>query len=750
MKDVTSIRNTPPNGIRVLLYLGSLLLFLGATVFGVTEVHFSTDTWIGLAAGRQILTSDEFPKTDTFSYTFNGQPWYNQNWLTHLLQYTLYAYISPNAVIWGTWSLAAMIFVLTLLAGYWRSGTWFGATIAAAIVGLGCRDFLSARPATTGIFCIAAVWALICALEGQGEKRRWWPIASILPLMLFWGNAHGSFIFGYGVLGLYVGHWYVLRVIRTRYGWIFTLPLVLMLLFIAGAVYSHAPQGAQTRGNELLQLGAVTYEKGKLLLVLGGLFAYAAYWIVIWLSRPQPRVSDRQIAGIVAVVAVALILTLALGPFHLANFTHGEKIASSSAFRQVSEWTKPFVRNPDGSFSMTPDYSTTSFPPMARFWWILRITSLTMCVLVVYAVIQWFFKSGKGVVQLSRHLSLFDLALLLIGLSMTLWARRFAPIFYVFAAPILLTWSINRLRTLPVLVRQWGSYALAVGALVGSYYVIKDTWNRIDEQLVEKFKHKPEFNLLERVTRYDVSPHESILFLRENKLDVKVVTEWTQAGPVMFLAPNAKVYMDGRAQQVYSEDHYNKYVALVVAQNAPPAMRIKLLDESGTDAILLRRSTAVAPLWHAVEQTGQWVEVLFSFTDSLYLRRGSRGLTQLEERLRSGEEWRPNTATAMAARGFLWASLESPDLEKALQCWQTAVREDVVLGLKAFKPITQTLRELRRDEEAGHYIRGYYDELKQPKAGLPENTRRELLRELTSCWGVLQEGNSSPESVEDH
>ena len=44
--------------------------------------------------------------------------------------------------------MSASVFDLVLLAAYWRSGTWLGALLAAAMVGLGCGDFLSARPAT--------------------------------------------------------------------------------------------------------------------------------------------------------------------------------------------------------------------------------------------------------------------------------------------------------------------------------------------------------------------------------------------------------------------------------------------------------------------------------------------------------------------------------------------------------------------------------------------------------------------------
>jgi len=40
---------------------GVVALFLFACFYGALEVHYSTDTWIGLAAGRQIMTEPTFP-----------------------------------------------------------------------------------------------------------------------------------------------------------------------------------------------------------------------------------------------------------------------------------------------------------------------------------------------------------------------------------------------------------------------------------------------------------------------------------------------------------------------------------------------------------------------------------------------------------------------------------------------------------------------------------------------------------------
>jgi hypothetical protein len=192
-----------------------VVLFFVACVYCVLEVHSSTDTWIGLAAGRQILESG-FPKGDTFSYTFAGQPWHNQNWLTHVVQYWAYSHIAPDAVVWITWLMAASIAVFGLFGSYWRTGTALGAVLAGTAVALGCRDFVSARPATSGFFCMGAMWAMVCAVDGQRGRTRWWPIALLLPILLVWGGMHGSFTFGYAMLGLYLALWAVMRQLRPR------------------------------------------------------------------------------------------------------------------------------------------------------------------------------------------------------------------------------------------------------------------------------------------------------------------------------------------------------------------------------------------------------------------------------------------------------------------------------------------------------------------------------------------------------
>ena len=446
-----------------LLYIGPFALFLVAAAWGVLEIHSSTDTWIGLAGGRSIMEQTDwtnlretFPRNDTFSYPFNGELWFNQNWLTHLSQYWLYSKISRNAVVYGTWLLASGVFWFVLLAAYWRSGSWLGALLAAAVVGLGCRDFLSARPATTGFFCIAALWALICALEGQRAKTRWWPIVLLLPLLFLWGNAHGSFVFGYGTLALYVGYWFLARTITHKLSWAFSLVAVVILIPI-GAHVLHKP----------------------IALALIGIVIYAVIWAIVYFTRPRVALRDGQAYAIIGVVFTALVLTILLGPFGLDNFAHGEKIAGSEVFRRVSEWNPPYARG-------------NHFPPVWRFWLILYSSMSSLLLVGLFWILMRRVDKAIATEEDTPrlHTSLFDVAMIAIGLAMTFWARRFAPIYFIFGAPVFLTWIMICLRPMRQWPRviPWLRMGLMIGAAGMAVFTAYWTYQRAHEELVDRFR----------------------------------------------------------------------------------------------------------------------------------------------------------------------------------------------------------------------------------------------------------------------
>ena len=78
---------------------GPLALFLMGCVMGAMSSHSTNDTWIALATGRYIFEHGEVPITDPFSYNFNGRPFFNQNWLSHVTFYWFYDRIAPQRAV---------------------------------------------------------------------------------------------------------------------------------------------------------------------------------------------------------------------------------------------------------------------------------------------------------------------------------------------------------------------------------------------------------------------------------------------------------------------------------------------------------------------------------------------------------------------------------------------------------------------------------------------------------------------------
>lgn len=692
--------------------IGCLALFAAASAFGMLEVHSSTDTWIGLAAGRQILTSPEFPTQDTFSYTFDGKVWFNQNWLTHVWQYWLYSRFGEDYVVYGTWAMCVFIFFFSYLACLWRSGHWLGSAIAASVVAFGCRDFVSARPATTGFFCLSALWALICALEGQQARKRWWPIVALLPLMLIWGNAHGSFVFAYGILFAYVGHWLVIRYIANP-----ILGIVGLVLPIVGFL-----------------IAAFAMKQPNAIVLVP---AYGAYWGLTYWLRPKNVISSSQVIGICTAAAVAVALTMVVSPYHIGNFTHPGKVAGSEVFRNVSEWHPAFDFGP-------------YFPPVRRFFWILG-GSLTLLAAAWAARTAAAVSMDAGGVRsagspsgpAARHTSLFDASLVIVGLAMTIWARRFAPMYFLFGAPVLLVWILNLTAWIGEFPRRLLRYGAIAMTFVAAAVIGDMTYRRGVRELVTAFEDKGrEFTLLERVSRFDSCAIEAMEFISRNELEVKLFCEWTEAGVAMFRTPTAKVFIDGRSQQVYDEEHYKRYYQLLLVQRATPAQCLDEIERLHTDCVILRHTPKAMPLINELSRSPGWVTVVPHQSSyaiyTLFLQRGSPAFTHLSERVRAGTAWFPNTAFALVGRGYVCAAMTPPDLEGALKSWKQAVRAYLPLGVNCYGKITQVYLRLNRVDEAIEYVNRQNQLVSAPGTELDEQQKTALQAQLQQCASLIQ------------
>jgi hypothetical protein len=604
------------------LQCGAILLFLAAAAYGVLEVHSSTDTWIGLAAGRQIMSSEHFPRNDTFSYTSGGNVWYNQNWLSHVFFWLIYDKLGRTATVWATWAVSYCTFSFVLLATWFRARSWLAATLAAALVAISCRDWLSIRPATIQFFCLALEWMCLSALVSGRPGARWWPIALLFPLFVGWAQAHGSFEFGYAMIALLIGTGVFSRIITGRM--------------------------------------ALTWP---------------------------------QIFALLAVCVVTLVLGAVLSPYGIDNYLHPLKVTNSPIFRQVGEWLPPYIEG--------------KFPPVLRFW--LGVSVAGMAALVALALrAAWALQAeptpaARPQRPFDLHLLVFDVAAVVLGFSMAMFARRFAPVFFILTTPALVRWVL-RLAPPAVMLQREARRAFIVGAWLALPVTIFVTRNLAIRELNDVVPG--EWDLLDRITRNDASPHDTFEWLNRNALAANVMTEWKIGGIMMFYVPAARVFIDGRSQQVYSEDQYKTYVWLLNVNKALQGKTNEVLGNAGTDLVVMPRWATTRGLQEALEQNPEWLLIYETPGSGIWARRAAPLFRELGRREAAGELWWPDSARMMFLRGALLVVNDPSYAERAKALWREAINRDVDQVLPVFKWYVRACVEvLGQREEAAQWLR---------------------------------------------
>jgi hypothetical protein len=160
-----------------------------------------------IRTGELILASHSLPRTDPFSSTMQGRPWFAWEWLYDVALGILQRACGLNGVVWLCALLVAGIFALLLSQLLERgTGLILGIVLmllaeAAAVVHLYARPHI-----VSWLFSLLWFIALERWERGQGaetrrlpRRRAWFFPAS----MLLWVNLHGGWLFGLALLGIY-------------------------------------------------------------------------------------------------------------------------------------------------------------------------------------------------------------------------------------------------------------------------------------------------------------------------------------------------------------------------------------------------------------------------------------------------------------------------------------------------------------------------------------------------------------------
>ena len=188
-------------------FVGAMVSLAAVAATAVTDrglvaggkVLMESDTWQHLAIGLQILSSHTWPNADSYSFTMHGAPVIAFEWLGDVTM----AIASNVSGLRGLTALFVFLAIgLALLICYYawlRSQNVLAAGIATILVLQVAEPIFGMRPQMLG-YAFLIITLIFLEYFKQGRPRALWP----LPLIfLIWVNAHGSFILGFLVLGIY-------------------------------------------------------------------------------------------------------------------------------------------------------------------------------------------------------------------------------------------------------------------------------------------------------------------------------------------------------------------------------------------------------------------------------------------------------------------------------------------------------------------------------------------------------------------
>lgn len=180
--------------------LAPFAVFLLVVVGVCTHALPSPDLWWQLCGGRDIVSHGRFPWYDEYSFTAEGRPWLNHEWLAECLMYVVYSASGIAGLQVAKVGLVGLAYALVGRVarqdGVRAWAAWGGCCVA--LLNSDWRSFLDVRPYLATYVLLAGTWVLADRTTRSGERWLAWLLP---PLFALWANLHSGVIAGLGLLG---------------------------------------------------------------------------------------------------------------------------------------------------------------------------------------------------------------------------------------------------------------------------------------------------------------------------------------------------------------------------------------------------------------------------------------------------------------------------------------------------------------------------------------------------------------------
>ncbi len=188
---------------------GTIIFFTAAFVFflilGRTKLLQDPDTFWHIVVGQQILDGSRLIFADEFTFSFYGQKWIANQWLSECMMSLTDRLAGFDGLVLVVSSLLAVLYAWIgnrlLKCGL----HWLMVVFVLTLVFAASAYNLHVRPHLATIFLFAIVFALLIDFESGRKRIRqlWW----LVPLFILWTNLHGGVLGGLGTLGVAIAGW---------------------------------------------------------------------------------------------------------------------------------------------------------------------------------------------------------------------------------------------------------------------------------------------------------------------------------------------------------------------------------------------------------------------------------------------------------------------------------------------------------------------------------------------------------------
>jgi hypothetical protein len=181
-----------------------LAFFLTPFLGSGSKALGDSDTGWHIRNGEQILRTMSLPRTDYFSYTAYGDPWFAWEWLADVFMAVVHKYAGMNGIVLWASTTFSLTFTLLFIFTFRQGGNVLFCVLLSGLAGFAASIHWLARPHLFTMLLLPLTVMILQKFEATGNRRWLWFLP---PMFLVWTNLHGGFVAGVIVITIYaLGH----------------------------------------------------------------------------------------------------------------------------------------------------------------------------------------------------------------------------------------------------------------------------------------------------------------------------------------------------------------------------------------------------------------------------------------------------------------------------------------------------------------------------------------------------------------